>query len=55
MNEEQIQDMRDQLDRLLMAKPETGEAWSDICLLEQEIIDAERQWNEDNSQFGVGA
>jgi hypothetical protein len=53
--DQQIEDMKDQLDRLLASKPETGEQWADICLLEQEIVDAEKQWNDDNSQFGVGA
>jgi hypothetical protein len=59
-SQSQIQDMREQLDRLLMAQPETGEAWADICLLEQQIIDAEanlpaNEYVRDNAQFGVGA
>jgi uncharacterized protein (DUF608 family) len=49
MDDQQIQDMKDQLDHLLMAKPETGEQWADICLLEQEIVEAEKRRNALNS------
>jgi hypothetical protein len=55
MTEQDIRDMKDELEQLLSAKPETGEAGADICLLEQQIIEAQKQYNDDNGQFGVGA
>jgi ferric-dicitrate binding protein FerR (iron transport regulator) len=37
-----IEDLREQLETLLAAKPETGAQWAEICRLEQEISDAEQ-------------
>ena len=39
---EHLEGLRDQLETLLAAKPETGEQWADICLLEEQIIAAEQ-------------
>lgn len=37
-----LEDLREQLETLLSAKPETGEQWAEICRLEQEIKDMEQ-------------
>lgn len=37
-----IEDLREQLETLLAATPETGVQWAEICRLEQEIVDAEQ-------------
>lgn len=37
-----LEDLREQLQTLLAASPETGEQWAEICRLEQEIVDAEQ-------------
>lgn len=42
MTTEQIEDAKAKLEAMVNAKPETAEQWGDICLLEQQIVDAER-------------
>jgi hypothetical protein len=37
-----IEEMKDHLETLLASSPETGEQWAAICLLEQQIVDAEQ-------------
>lgn len=37
-----LEDLRDQLETLLAAKPETGEQWAEICRIEREVADAEQ-------------
>lgn len=49
------QDLREQLSDLLGSKPETGEQWAEICLLEKLLIGATEEEARDNGQFGVGA
>lgn len=49
------EDIRNQIDRLLDAKPETGEQWAEICRLEAMAEEIEREERRANSQFGVGA
>lgn len=64
--EEKAAEIRYQIEKLLLNKPETGEQWADICALEAEAIkyetgdyDAdELHDNEDlrpDGQFGAGA
>ena len=48
-------EIRNEIERLLNAKPETGEQWAHICLLEQMAEEMEREERRANSQFGVGA
>ena len=50
-----IEDLQDQLDDLLLSKPETGEQWAEIAWLEAEIVKEREQEEFDNGQFGVGA
>jgi hypothetical protein len=50
-----LEDLQQLLDAAILAKPETGEDWADICWLEKEIIAEREQEAADNSQFGVGA
>lgn len=52
---EEIIDLREQLDDLLNSKPETGAQWAEIALIEKMLIEAEREYEMDNGQFGVGA
>jgi hypothetical protein len=49
------EDLEQQLDRALMDRPETGEAWAHICWLEAELIKERAAEAYDNGQFGVGA
>lgn len=37
-----IEEMKELLEGMLTASPETGEQWAAICLLEQKIVDAEQ-------------
>jgi len=37
-----IEDLRERLEALFAAKPETGAQWAEICRIEQEIVDAEQ-------------
>lgn len=49
------EEIRTEIDRLLNAKPETGEQWAEICALEAMAEEIEREERRANSQFGVGA
>lgn len=49
------EEIRTEIDRLLNAKPETGEQWAEICALEAMAEEIEREERMANSQFGVGA
>lgn len=49
------QDLREQINDLLNAKPETGEEWAEICLIEKLLVEAQQEEDCDNGQFGVGA
>jgi hypothetical protein len=37
-----IEELKSQIEKLLRAKPETGEQWADICALEAELVDLQR-------------
>lgn len=50
-----LQDLKDRLETALNSKPETGEQWAEICLLEQLLIEAKEEEARDNGQFGVAA
>jgi len=50
-----IEELTDQLDTLLGAKPESGDQWAEICRLEDEIEKLQPGYVDPNSQFGVGA
>ena len=48
-----IEELKEELERLLMATPDTTEQWAHICLIEKQIIEA--SWPHDDSALGVGA
>jgi RecA/RadA recombinase len=50
-----LEDLQQQLDDILLSKPETGEQWAEICALEAEIAKEHEAEAYDNGQFGVGA
>lgn len=64
--EEKTAEIRYEIEKLLLSKPETGEQWAEICALEAEAVkyeagdfdDDELHDNEDlrpDGQFGAGA
>jgi hypothetical protein len=55
LNQKLIEDLTDQLDALLGAKPESGDQWAEICRLEDEIEKLQPGYVDPNSQFGVGS
>lgn len=50
---ERINDLREQLDRLLNSKPETGAQWAEIALVEKLLIEEEQEVSRANGLFGV--
>jgi hypothetical protein len=50
-----IDELEGELEYCLSAKPESGEAWARICEIEAALVDARKDFNEQNGQFGVGA
>lgn len=36
--DKRIEELREAIERRINAKPETGEAWADICRLEDELV-----------------
>lgn len=55
MGYHRLEDLQQQLDDLLVSKPESGEQWAEACWLEAEIIKERELEAFDNGQFGVGA
>jgi len=49
------EELQEEIESLILAKPETGEQWADICALEAEYIRLVELEREANGQFGVGA
>ena len=37
-----IEDLQSQIEKLLRAKPETGEQWAEICALEAEMVNLQK-------------
>jgi hypothetical protein len=50
-----LDDLQQQLDTLLLFRPETAEQWSHVCWLEKEIIKERELEAFEQGQFGVGA